>query len=71
MAKMVADKIAHNKIKVEVCIPDNLNNLGYAPDVKLKLNSNKLKSLGWEPLVDLENMFKRMIKSWLFNNFQY
>lgn len=66
MAKMVADKIAHNKIKVEVRIPDNLNSLGYAPDVKLKLNSNKLKSLGWEPSVDLEGMFKRMIESWKY-----
>lgn len=64
MAKMVADKIADNQIKVEVRIPENLSSLGYAPDVKLKLNSDKLKALGWEPTVDLENMFRRMIKSW-------
>ncbi|WP_201289281.1 NAD-dependent epimerase/dehydratase family protein [Pelistega ratti] len=66
MAKMVAEKIGHNQIKVKVQIPENINSLGYAPDVKLKLNSDKLKNLGWQPEVDLENMFKRMIKSWEF-----
>ena len=64
MAQMVAKKIGNNTIKVKIDIPKNLNQLGYAPDVKLKLNSNKLKSLGWEPTIDLENMFKRMIASW-------
>ena len=64
MAKMVADKISNNQIKVEVHIPENLGSLGYAPDVKLKLNSDKLKALGWQPEMDLENMFKRMIRSW-------
>lgn len=64
MAKLVADKIGHNQIKVEICIPKNLANLGYAPDVKMKLNSDKLKNLGWKPTVRLEQMFKRMINSW-------
>lgn len=66
MAKMVAETIGNNEIKAEVHIPENLNSLGYAPDVKLKLNSDKLRNLGWEPTVDLEHMFKRMIKSWEF-----
>lgn len=64
MAKMVADKIGNNQIKAEVHIPENLGSLGYASDVKLKLNSDKLKALGWQPEMDLENMFKRMIRSW-------
>ena len=64
MAKMVADKIGNNQSKAEVHIPENLGRLGYAPDVKLKLNSDKLKALGWQPEMDLENMFKRMIRSW-------
>lgn len=66
MAKMVAETIGNNEIKAEVHIPENLNSLGYAPDVKLKLNSDKLRNLGWEATVDLEHMFKRMIKSWEF-----
>jgi len=64
MAKMVAEKLANNAIKVDVKIPENLTNFGYAPDVKLKLNSEKLHKLGWEPIVNLEDTFKRMMKSW-------
>ncbi|MDO4626301.1 MAG: NAD-dependent epimerase/dehydratase family protein [Pasteurellaceae bacterium] len=64
MAKLVAEKIAENKISVDVNIPENLSSLGYAPDVKMKLDSSKLKALGWKPTVDLENMFQRMVKSW-------
>lgn len=64
MAKMVADKIGNNQIKAEVHIPENLGSLGYAPDVKLKLNSDKLKALGWQPEKNLEQMFKHMIRSW-------
>ena len=64
MAKMVAEKLGDGQIKAEVHIPENLASLGYAPDVKIKLNSDKLKALGWQPKVDLENMFKRMVKSW-------
>lgn len=66
MARMIAEKIGNSEIKAEVHIPENLSSLGYAPDIKLKLNSDKLKNLGWDPTVDLEHMFKRMIKSWAF-----
>lgn len=67
MAKMIAEKIANNNIQVEIKIPENLTAYGYAPDVKLKLNAEKLRSLGWQPSIDLENMFKRMIKSWEYS----
>lgn len=64
MAKLVADKLANNQIKVDIQIPDDLSNYGYAPTVKLKLNSDKLRALGWQPAMDLESMFKRMVNSW-------
>lgn len=64
MAKLVAEKISNNRIGVKVNIPENIDNYGYAPTVKLKLNSDKLRQLGWEPSTNLENMFKRMIQSW-------
>ncbi|KLU15991.1 MULTISPECIES: NAD-dependent epimerase/dehydratase family protein [Xenorhabdus] len=64
MARLVNEKLADNKIKVEVRIPEDLSNYGYAPTVKLKLNSDKLRDLGWEPSMDLENMFRRMCESW-------
>lgn len=64
MARMVAQKIANGNISVIFKYPENLSSLGYAPDVKLKLNSDKLQNLGWQASVDLESMFRRMIQSW-------
>lgn len=62
MAKMVCKKIAGNKIKVIFDIPKE-NKFGYAADTKMKLNSDKLKALGWTPKIDLENAYKRLIES--------
>lgn len=61
MANMVAEKIAGGKIKVIFDIPDN-NTFGYAADTKMKLNSDKLQSLGWKPEVGLEEAYRRMIE---------
>ena len=36
-------------------------NMGYAPETKLKLDTKKIESLGWKPQYDLRNMFKNMI----------
>lgn len=60
MATMVAEKIANNKIKVIYDIPKT-NIFGYAIDTKLKLNSDKLQSLGWNPQIDLEESYRKMI----------
>lgn len=37
------------------------NTKGYAPDTMLKLNADKLKTIGWEPTHSLEQMFKKLI----------
>lgn len=60
MAIMVAEKIANNKIKVIYDIPET-NTFGYAADTKMKLNSDKLQSLGWNPQIDLEESYRKMI----------
>lgn len=54
-------KIANNKIKVIYEIPES-NVFGYANDVKMKLNSDKLQKLGWKPSIGLEEAYKRMIE---------
>lgn len=61
MANMVAEKIGDNKIKVVFDIPDD-NRYGYAADTKMKINSDKLQALGWQPKVGLEEAYRRMIK---------
>lgn len=65
MAEMVAEKIAHNEIKVIFDIPKDSLTYGYAPAVKIQLNSQKLRALGWEPKIGLEESYRRMIASML------
>ena len=60
MAKMVAEKIAGNRIKVIYDIPKT-DTFGYAADTKMKLNSDKLQKLGWSPSIGLEEAYRRMI----------
>lgn len=44
----------------KVCI--NLrNDLGYAPTTRLRLDTSKVRNLGWEPKIDLFQMFKTLI----------
>lgn len=61
MAKMVAHEIAKGNIEVLFDIPET-NTFGYAVDTKMKLSSNKLQKLGWNPEIGLEEAYKRMIK---------
>lgn len=37
-------------------------NRGYNPTVKIKLNANKLNSLGWEAKIGIKEMFERLIE---------
>ena len=63
MAQMVADHLAEGRIKVIFDIPEDALTFGYAPDVKMHLNSDKLMSLGWQPRYALQEMYERMIAS--------
>lgn len=62
MAKLVSEKIANNNIKLIYDIPENLESMGYAPDVKLYLSSGKLQKLGWKATVGLQESYERMIE---------
>lgn len=62
MAKMVASKLADDKIDVKLDIPQE-NKYGYAKDTKLFLSSEKLRRLGWTPTVELQEAFQRLITS--------
>jgi len=42
---------------------DDVEKLGYNPTVKIRLNTDKLESLGWQAHTDLETMFLRLIES--------
>ena len=60
MAETVCNTFS-NKSKVIFNIP-NTNIYGYAAPVKLKLNTDKIKKLGWEPQYNLTEMYERLIK---------
>lgn len=66
MAELVANCVADGKIRVVVDIPAD-KQFGYAPDVNLKLDASKLRSLGWKPQINLEESYKRLIKYWQEN----
>ena len=52
------------KFNSSICVRVELNNnMGYAPPTKLKLNSNKLRELGWKPQYQLYDIFGNLIKS--------
>lgn len=61
MAEMLADKIAHGRIKVIYEIPEK-NQYGFAADTELQLSSAKLRALGWKPSKGLEEMYLDMLK---------
>lgn len=63
MAEMVASKFGNGEIKVIFDIPEDNLKYGYAPDVKMKLNSDKMQKLGWKPEIDLEETYNRLIES--------
>ena len=62
MAQLVATEIAQEQIDVRVDI-DESNLAKYPPASMLKLNVDKLKLLGWKPIVLLVEMFNRMIEN--------
>ena len=60
MAHMVAESFSEGKSKVVFDIPET-NSFGYAPDVKMRLNADKLMELGWSPKYGLRDMYERLI----------
>jgi hypothetical protein len=62
MAEMVALKCANSEIKVKLEIVDE-NKFGYAPVLKMNLDTTKLQMLGWTSTIGLKEMFLFMIKT--------
>lgn len=59
IAELVSKDVAGGTIKVRI---DKKENMGYAPDVAMYLDSSKLRSLGWEAEVDMVKAYKRLVE---------
>lgn len=62
MAELVVKNFGNKNLHAKIDIPEE--NMGYAPDVKMGLSSEKLRILAngiWSPTVGLTEMYNRMI----------
>ncbi len=64
MADLVARDIGGGRAGVRVAAPPNAEQRGYAPDTGYRLNSDKLRALGWEPGFGLREMYERLVADW-------
>lgn len=63
MAELVADKCANGMINVVCEVEEDLQKYGYAPTLKMNLDTSKLRSLGWNASVELNDMYMRTMES--------
>ena len=63
MAEIFLTFDASKTCQLRIEIPENLASLGYAPSSILKLNSDKLMALGWNPKKNMHDMAYRLIES--------
>ncbi|MDE6209834.1 MAG: NAD-dependent epimerase/dehydratase family protein [Lachnospiraceae bacterium] len=61
MAKLAADIDDTSSVNVKVILEDE-NKFGYAPTLKMNLDTNKINNLGFKAQVPLRDMFTRMIE---------
>lgn len=63
MAQCVCDTFPESGISVEFDMPEDLDSFGYNPEMVIKLDTQRLETLGWHATVDLKEMFVRMIQA--------
>ena len=63
VAQLVSDTLTDGQTKIIFDIPESALTYGYAPDVTMRLSADKLMALGWQPEVDLPEMFRRLAAS--------
>ena len=59
IAELVCHEVAGDKISVRI---EKKDNMGYAPDVAMYLDSGKLMKLGWRAEVGITEAYKRLVE---------
>ncbi len=62
MAEMLIARYPKSGSQLVFDIPDDSAAYGYAPTSRMRINSEKLRALGWQPQTDLPEMFDRLIR---------
>lgn len=57
IADLVANEVADGSINVKIELKENM---GYAPDVAMYLDSSKLRNLGWKAEVGMKEAYRRL-----------
>lgn len=63
MAEFFVQAGGHTDSKLVFDIPEDVSKFGYAPSSIMRLNSEKLMSLGWKPRMNMMDMAKRLMQS--------
>ncbi len=63
MAEMLIARHPESGSRLIFDIPEDANTYGYAPTSRMLIKSEKLQALGWQPQVDLPEMFERLMAS--------
>ncbi|MBR1704171.1 MAG: NAD-dependent epimerase/dehydratase family protein [Clostridia bacterium] len=63
MAELVAGLEPEAGVKVRIEIPEDLGSFGYNPQMVIRLDAARLKALGYQASVGIEDMFRRTIRS--------
>ena len=61
LANLVCSKYKDKNIKVAFDIDPNQKNTGYNKEVRIKLGTKKIESLGWSARISIENSFKKIV----------
>lgn len=62
MAEIVVRNCGYNEIKLQIDNQER-NDLGYAPILKMNLDTRKIRKLGWNPSIGIVQMYENLIAS--------
>lgn len=63
LAEKFIERFPENNISLKFDLKEDVAELGYNTVMRNVLNSNKLMSLGWKPVFDMQDMIKRLVDS--------
>ena len=61
MAETALKCSKNRKLKVKYQLTANIEALGYAPTLHMNLDTSKLRKLGWKPILDLREIYRKTI----------